>query len=390
MSLRSRLLARPRRPRPAAGRGASPLVLLIVTRRCNTTRSGQRLRAQRTAAIAVRRPVPGRRARRAVPRARVCGDDTAQGRRGGRRAVRSHAAVLDKGGRVADEKGTTSLPPAELATEPTCDQGIASAKPCRSPGSRCKAARPGVARPSSSAPWTAMRSSASGQRSGPLLTSRCCTGATYSPLRRRPRRPVPSPACSRAPPRSRPATPAAGSPSTSRRPPGFPGPWCSTSPGPVPRRTTVDRRARPPAPRRGRCLARAACPLAHPADHGTDRAGGAGGAGPVRPSRRCRRRDRGAAPGWGVQPRHRRAAPNAAALEQSRDDLRESLDRIGEALVSTHDIYGLLGVALETALRPRRHAPRRLQGARGSLARAGEPGGGTGRVDAVAHRAEHG
>ena len=41
---------------------------------------------------------------------------------------------------------------------------------------------------------------------------------------------------------------------------------------------------------------------------------------------------------------------NAAALEQSRDDLRESLDRIGEALVSTHDIYGLLAVALETAL----------------------------------------
>jgi diguanylate cyclase (GGDEF)-like protein len=41
---------------------------------------------------------------------------------------------------------------------------------------------------------------------------------------------------------------------------------------------------------------------------------------------------------------------NAAALEQSRDDLRDSLDRMGEALVSTHDVYALLGVALETAL----------------------------------------
>ena len=41
---------------------------------------------------------------------------------------------------------------------------------------------------------------------------------------------------------------------------------------------------------------------------------------------------------------------NSAALEQSRDDLRESLDRMGEALVSTHDVHALLGVALETAL----------------------------------------
>jgi diguanylate cyclase (GGDEF)-like protein len=41
---------------------------------------------------------------------------------------------------------------------------------------------------------------------------------------------------------------------------------------------------------------------------------------------------------------------NMAALEQSREDLRDSLERIGDTLMSTHDLEGLLEVVLETAV----------------------------------------
>jgi diguanylate cyclase (GGDEF)-like protein len=41
---------------------------------------------------------------------------------------------------------------------------------------------------------------------------------------------------------------------------------------------------------------------------------------------------------------------NMTALEQSRGDLRESLERIGDTLSSTHDLDGLLQVVLETAV----------------------------------------
>lgn len=40
---------------------------------------------------------------------------------------------------------------------------------------------------------------------------------------------------------------------------------------------------------------------------------------------------------------------NTSALEQSRADLRDSLERIGDTLMSTHDLEGLLQVVLETA-----------------------------------------
>ncbi|HEX6921530.1 MAG TPA: diguanylate cyclase [Actinomycetes bacterium] len=40
---------------------------------------------------------------------------------------------------------------------------------------------------------------------------------------------------------------------------------------------------------------------------------------------------------------------NMSALEQSREDLRDSLERIGETLSSTHDLEGLLQVVLDTA-----------------------------------------
>jgi diguanylate cyclase (GGDEF)-like protein len=39
-----------------------------------------------------------------------------------------------------------------------------------------------------------------------------------------------------------------------------------------------------------------------------------------------------------------------AAVERSRDDLRDSLERIGDTLTSTHDLDGLLQVVLETAV----------------------------------------
>ena len=38
------------------------------------------------------------------------------------------------------------------------------------------------------------------------------------------------------------------------------------------------------------------------------------------------------------------------ALERSREDLRDSLERIGDTLTSTHDLDGLLQVVLETAV----------------------------------------
>jgi diguanylate cyclase (GGDEF)-like protein len=41
---------------------------------------------------------------------------------------------------------------------------------------------------------------------------------------------------------------------------------------------------------------------------------------------------------------------NMTALEQSREDLRDSLERIGDTLMSTHDLEGLLQVVLETAV----------------------------------------
>ena len=41
---------------------------------------------------------------------------------------------------------------------------------------------------------------------------------------------------------------------------------------------------------------------------------------------------------------------NMSALEQSREDLRVSLERIGDTLMSTHDLDGLLEVVLETAV----------------------------------------
>lgn len=41
---------------------------------------------------------------------------------------------------------------------------------------------------------------------------------------------------------------------------------------------------------------------------------------------------------------------NMSALEQSREDLRDSLERIGDTLMSTHDLDGLLQVVLETAV----------------------------------------
>ncbi|MGH8970324.1 MAG: diguanylate cyclase [Actinomycetes bacterium] len=41
---------------------------------------------------------------------------------------------------------------------------------------------------------------------------------------------------------------------------------------------------------------------------------------------------------------------NMSALEQSRGDLRDSLERIGDTLTSTHDLEGLLDVVLETAV----------------------------------------
>jgi diguanylate cyclase (GGDEF)-like protein len=40
---------------------------------------------------------------------------------------------------------------------------------------------------------------------------------------------------------------------------------------------------------------------------------------------------------------------NTDALEQTRADLHDSLERIGDTLMSTHDLEGLLGVVLETA-----------------------------------------
>jgi two-component system, cell cycle response regulator len=41
---------------------------------------------------------------------------------------------------------------------------------------------------------------------------------------------------------------------------------------------------------------------------------------------------------------------NMSALEQSRGDLRDSLERIGDTLMSTHDLEGLLQVVLDTAV----------------------------------------
>ena len=41
---------------------------------------------------------------------------------------------------------------------------------------------------------------------------------------------------------------------------------------------------------------------------------------------------------------------NMGALERSREDLRDSLERIGDTLTSTHDLDGLLQVVLETAV----------------------------------------
>jgi diguanylate cyclase (GGDEF)-like protein len=41
---------------------------------------------------------------------------------------------------------------------------------------------------------------------------------------------------------------------------------------------------------------------------------------------------------------------SVAAVERSRDDLRDSLERIGDTLTSTHDLDGLLQVVLETAV----------------------------------------
>jgi two-component system cell cycle response regulator len=41
---------------------------------------------------------------------------------------------------------------------------------------------------------------------------------------------------------------------------------------------------------------------------------------------------------------------NMTALEQSREDLRDSLERIGDTLMSTHDLEGLVQVVLETAV----------------------------------------
>jgi two-component system cell cycle response regulator len=41
---------------------------------------------------------------------------------------------------------------------------------------------------------------------------------------------------------------------------------------------------------------------------------------------------------------------NMSALEQSREDLRESLERIGDTLMSTHDMEGIVQVVLETAV----------------------------------------
>ena len=41
---------------------------------------------------------------------------------------------------------------------------------------------------------------------------------------------------------------------------------------------------------------------------------------------------------------------NVSALERSRDDLRDSLDRLGGALGSTHDLHGLLQVVLDSAV----------------------------------------
>jgi hypothetical protein len=55
-----------------------------------------------------------------------------------------------------------------------------------------------------------------------------------------------------------------------------------------------------------------------------------------------------------------------AALERSREDLRDSLERIGDTLTSTHDLDGLLQVVLETAVVT-------LQGTAGSCCTCGRP-----------------
>ena len=66
-----------------------------------------------------------------------------------------------------------------------------------------------------------------------------------------------------------------------------------------------------------------------------------------------------------------------AALERSREDLRDSLERIGDTLTSTHDLDGLLQVVLDTAVVTlqgrvrRRAADDRRPAAAGGRARAG-------------------
>jgi diguanylate cyclase (GGDEF)-like protein len=72
---------------------------------------------------------------------------------------------------------------------------------------------------------------------------------------------------------------------------------------------------------------------------------------------------------------------NVSALERSRDDLRDNLERLGEALGHTHDLEGLLDVVLQSAVA--------VVDARGGLALVADGTGGLG-VVAVQGVAEQG
>ena len=137
------------------------LVLLIVIPSVQHDQVQQRLQSQRTAAMSVL--ADQCRVDGLVARSLALESAATTPRKAVEAAVASgqvsYAAILDKGGKVVDEQGATTLPPPSSSRSPRATRALPPPTPSRSPGSRCKAARPRAAWPWSSAPWTATRSS---------------------------------------------------------------------------------------------------------------------------------------------------------------------------------------------------------------------------------------
>jgi diguanylate cyclase (GGDEF)-like protein len=263
----------------------------------------------------------------------------------------SYAALLDKGGKVVDEQGATSLPPAQLVTEPTCDQGIASSAALslarvEVQGGTTPGRQAVVVRTMDRDALVGLRAAIGTTADVTLLHGRDVLATTATAAQAR--------ALARVQP-SAPTVKArdAGSRIAVYQPPTTGVPWTvvldQPRPGLLVGEPSIVALGLLLLVAVGALLALLARSLTRPItalteqaeqvaqgrfDHPVD----AGGETEVRRLGGAFNR---------VTDELRR---NAAALEQSRDDLRESLDRVGEALVSTHDIYGLLGVALETAL----------------------------------------